>query len=120
MASAPSTAHIVAAEARSVRAAKAFFSIYLAVQIGVSAWFLWRGDWFAWRMFAASNVVPAVGIRYDSGREESWESFQSRTGKGKTYRAEAAQARFLVPYLCANAPEAVSIEVGTETYSCRR
>ena len=103
-----------------MRAAKAFFAIYLAVQIGVSAWFTWRGDWFAWRMFAMSAPVPTVAIQYASGREESWESFRARTGMGKTYRAEAAQARFLVPYLCANAPEAVSIEVGTETYSCRR
>jgi len=101
-----------------MRAAKAFFSGYLAVQIGVSAWFLGQGDWFAWRMFAMSTTAPAVTIRYASGREESLESFRTRTGIGKTYRAEAMQSRFLVPYLCANAPGAASIVVGAEAHAC--
>ena len=101
-----------------MRAAKAFFVGYLAVQTGVSAWFGWRGDWFAWRMFAMSRPVPDVSIRYASGYEESWESFRQRTGLGTTYRSEAARARFLVPYLCEHAG-AASINVGTERYSCR-
>ena len=65
-----------------------------------------------------SAPVPTVAIQYASGRQESWEGFRDRTGLGKTYRSEAARARFLVPYLCANAG-AVAIEVGSERYPCR-
>jgi hypothetical protein len=109
---------------RASRTAMTFFATYVTVQLLVSAYGWWHADWFAWRMFSMAGRRLEVRVRYVDGREETLESFEARTGKGRILRQEAGRARFVAPYLCASADGAASIEVREEgqkeSYPCRR
>jgi hypothetical protein len=94
---------------------RAFFAVYLAVQLSVPAWVHWRDSPrpFGWRMYTGAAALPEIELESKSGSRRRLAPHELRRYVLRRVALRGAGERFAA-HLCERIPDLSAVHLATE------